>query len=113
MYFNTEPKDMPKLTNPLENDTDSLMMDRCAPQNQNQNEIPCNFTKEEPNENRPHQLPNSAPKLTEANNWPNQEWDNAEWNAWSYFYFWPIAKGYGGNNPSMQKKGREKGGGCN
>ena len=76
-------------------------------QNQKQRETPENSPKKEPSENVARQLPNTDPESTETNNWPNQEWDNAEWNDWTYY--WPLAMGYGENDPETQEKEKKKG----
>ena len=60
-------------TRPLDGDTDSMMTDVNATQNQKQTETTTNFAKRESSENRAQQLPKTDPEATETNNWPKQE----------------------------------------
>ena len=104
VFFNQSPKDLSPQTNPLGGDTDSMMTDVKPTQNQRRRETPTNFAKKEPSENVAQQLPNTDPESTETNNWPNQEWNNADWDAWAYY--WPLAMGYAENNTETQEEGK-------
>ena len=66
------------------------------------------FAKKESHENRVQLLPNTDPESMETNNWPNQEWNNTDWDSWNYYYC-PLVMGYGENNPETQEKGKAKG----
>ena len=106
-YFDQGPRDMPKLTKPFGKDTDSMMTERDAAQNQKKGEIPRNYVKGEPKNNEAQQLPNMDPEQNERRDWSKQNWNRADWNAWGY-YFGPFTTGYGENIPSMQEKGKGK-----
>ena len=47
-YFDQGPWGTPEITKPFGKDTDSMMTDRDATQNQKNGEIPSNYAKEEP-----------------------------------------------------------------
>ena len=81
-YFDQRPMVRPKLTKPLEKDTDSTMTERDTTQNPQKREIPSNYVKEGPKMSEAQQLPNTDPGQKETSERYNPNWNRYDWEAW-------------------------------